>query len=324
MNIYFFLMKIRRSILLPLTALLMACNGIPKSKDAQKHDSKITDISDDVLSFPSELVDFRAIPENPIFMGSGGDTWDEKIRERGYILKEGDTYHMWYTGLRPKTESIFLGYATSKDGLNWARHPDNPIFSESWTEDMMVLKVDGIYHMFAEGKDDVAHRLTSMDGVNWTDHGSLDIRNIDGSPLSEGPYGTPTVWKENAIWFLFYERNDQGVWLATSKDLRVWTNIQDDPVIAKGPENYDQYGLAVNQIVKYNGTYYAYYHGTAFEDWREWSTNVAASHDLIHWEKYGQNPILGENRSSGILVPDGNRFRLYTMHGRVDLHFPAD
>jgi hypothetical protein len=229
---------------------------------------------------------------------------------------------MWYTGYRPESEFMSLGYATSQDGLSWTRYVDNPIYDKNWTEDMMVLKVDGTYHMFAEGKGDIAHRLTSTDRIHWTDHGSLDIRTSNGSPLSEGPYGTPTVWRENGTWYLFYERNDLGIWLATSGDLNVWTNIQDDPVIKMGPEAYDQFGLAINQIIKYQGWYYAYYHGTAFEDWREWSTNVAASKDLVHWKKYGQNPIMGHNTSSGILVPEGEFFRLYTMHDKVEVHLP--
>ncbi|MDA0193573.1 MAG: hypothetical protein O2887_03455 [Bacteroidetes bacterium] len=110
--------------------------------------------------------------------------------------------------------------------------------------------------------------------------------------------------------------------MATSKNLEEWINVQDDPIIEMGPEVYDQYGLAVNQIIKYKGWYYAYYHGTALEDWSEWSTNVAASKDLVRWIKYEGNPIMGDNKSSGILVHDGKQFRLYTMHDKVALHFP--
>ena len=56
-----------------------------------------------------------------------------------------------------------------------------------------------------------------------------------------------------------------------------------------------------------------------------WSTNVATSADLIHWEKYAGNPLLPveQNRSSGIVVRDGDKFRLYTMHPAVHLHLPA-
>ena len=45
---------------------------------------------------------------------------------------------------------------------------------------MCVVRHDGTYFMFAEGKNDIAHLLTSPDGLKWTDHGSLDIRKTDG------------------------------------------------------------------------------------------------------------------------------------------------
>ncbi|MFK5971919.1 MAG: hypothetical protein QM485_01430 [Flavobacteriaceae bacterium] len=315
-------MKFRIPLAIIVLAFFTACGNRSKSNEQLKNDSINIALSIDSVPFPAELVQFQSISENPVFSGTGKASWDEKIQERGYILKEEDTYHMWYTGFGSESTSLSLGYATSSDGVSWTRYADNPIFDENWTEDMMVLKVDGTYHMFAEGKDDIAHRLSSLDRIHWTDHGSLDIRKFDGSPLSKGPYGTPTVWQENEIWYLFYERGDLGIWLATSEDLKVWTNIQDDPVIEMGPEPYDQYGLAVNQIIKYKGWYYAYYHGTAFEDWSEWSTNVAASSDLVHWKKYGQNPIMGENTSSGILVSIGSIFHLYTMHNKVEIHVP--
>ncbi len=299
--------------------LLGSCKDSPKSNKTT--DTVRTDTQDSV-PFPNKLTHFKTPDLEPLFTGGGKDSWDQKIRERGYILKEEGTYHMWYTGFGPDNKALALGYATSPDGITWTPYPDNPVFKESWTEDMMVIKVDDTYHMFAEGKNDVAHRLTSTDRINWTDHGSLDIRQADGTPLSEGPYGTPTAYKENDTWYLFYERNDLGIWLATSKDLKVWTNIQDEPVLAMGPEEYDKYGLAVNQIVEHNGWYYAYYHGTAYKDWSEWSTNVAASKDLLHWKKYPNNPIMKENRSSGILVPEGNLYRLYTMHDKVEVHYP--
>ena len=309
-------------LLTSLIVLLLSCKDRQKTPENLGIDQLTVVAPQDSVPFPSELTHFQTPAENPVFTGSGSNTWDQKIRERGYILKEEGTYHMWYTGFQTEKEPLSLGYATSLDGIVWKRHNNNPVFNESWTEDMMVIKVEGTYHMFAEGKNDVAHRLTSTDRIHWTDHGSLDMRNADGSPLSEGPYGTPTVWRENNMWYLFYERNDLGIWLATSKDLNVWTNVQDEPVITMGPEAYDKYGVAVNQIIKYKGWYYAYYHGTPFEDWSLWSTNVAASKDLLHWKKYPQNPIMEENRSSGILVPDGDQFRLYTMHDKVEVHFP--
>jgi len=138
--------------------------------------------------FPPELVDFVPFKGNPVFSGSAGDTWDRKIRERGSVMREGSRWYLWYTGYNPdRAETKFLGYATSPDGLVWTRHSDWPIFDQSWVEDMHVVRHGDTYFMVAEGRHDLAHLLTSKDRVHWKDHGRLDIRNVDGTPLTPGP-----------------------------------------------------------------------------------------------------------------------------------------
>ncbi|MFA7491143.1 MAG: hypothetical protein WCY58_10330 [Mariniphaga sp.] len=49
-------------------------------------------------AFPAEMVAFIPFNDNPVFSGTGKDTWDRQIRERGYILKEENLYRMWYSG----------------------------------------------------------------------------------------------------------------------------------------------------------------------------------------------------------------------------------
>jgi sucrose-6-phosphate hydrolase SacC (GH32 family) len=276
---------------------------------------------------PAELVNFKPHAENPVFEAGRPGDWDAAIRERGWILKDKGSYHLWYTGYDGTAEGTRqLGYATSADGIHWKRHPNNPIHREHWVEDMMVIKHEGTYHMFAEGKDDQAQLLTSQDGIRWTRQGILDVRTTNGKLIEPGPYGTPTAYFENGIWHLFYERSDSGVWLATSKDMKVWTNVQDAPVLSLGPGENDSRMIALNQIIKHQGRYYAYYHGSGSADKpRLCSPAIATSTDLIRWTKYPKNPLRApvENRSSGIVVPEGNRFRFYTMHGKVDLFLPA-
>jgi beta-1,2-mannobiose phosphorylase / 1,2-beta-oligomannan phosphorylase len=273
--------------------------------------------------FPRALVDFVPGPHNPVFQAEGPGHWDVKLRERGWILKEGDTYHLWFTADNNTRDATrMLGYATSPDGLHWTRYPNNPLDGVHWIEDVTVIKDGDTYVMFAEGLRDRAQLLTSKDRIHWERHGALDIRRKDGKPISDGPYGTPTAWLEDGVWHLFYERGDIGVWLATSKDLKVWTNVQDEPVLLPGPELYDKDMIAMNQIVKYEGAYYAYYHGSPGALNRTWNTNVARSTDLVHWVKYPGNPLVADNKSSGILVFDGTQYRLYTMHDGVDVYFP--
>ena len=176
----------------------------------------------DIKTIPKELIQFTRYEKNPIFSGSGSDTWDKQIRERGFILKENETYHLWYTGYSSKDITKFLGYATSTDGINWKRYQDEPIYKGGWVEDVFVIKSANTYYMFAEGRGDTAHMLTSTDKINWTEKGNLNIVKTDGTPIDKGAFGTPTVFIEDGIWHLFYERDDRGIWLATSTDREVW------------------------------------------------------------------------------------------------------
>jgi len=280
---------------------------------------------------PSVLTKFTPYPGNPVFAAAGDGHWDVRIRERGWILFDPEVddgqpaWRMWYTGYDGTREGLKqLGLATSSDGIHWTRHPGNPMSGEHWVEDLMIVPHQGTLYMFAEGRDDQAHLLTSTDGVAWERVGPLDIRYQDGTPIAAGPRGTPTAWYENGTWYLFYERFDAGVWLATSRDMRVWRNVQDGPVLVPGPYGYDQDLIALNQIIHHGGLYYAAFHGSK-SGTRLWSTGLAVSSDLVHWKKCSGNPLFpeAENKSSGILVHDGTGFRLYTMHDQVHLHLPA-
>lgn len=274
--------------------------------------------------FPKDLVRWNPSPAAPVFAGEGGDAWDKKIRERGWILREGPTYHLWYTGYNDaRSSDRLLGHATSSDGITWTRDPANPLVKGDWVEDVCIVKAEGAYWMFAEGKGDIAHLLTSRDGLSWTELGPLDVRKADGTPISPGPRGTPTAWVEGGVWYLFYERGDQGIWLATSRDRKVWTNVSDAPVLNAGPEPYDKAAVALDQILKRDGVYYAIYHANRERPWKDWTTCIARSRDLRHWEKFTGNPIVGNNASSGMVVETPEGPRLYTMHPDVRRFEPA-
>jgi hypothetical protein len=272
--------------------------------------------------FPKSIVSWEPIDPLTVFRGEGGKAWDKKIRERGWIAFDGKTYHLWYTGYNEdRSPNRLLGHATSPDGLRWARDMANPIHDTSWVEDVCLVQKDGIDFLFAEGVNDRAHLLTSPDGIHWKDQGTLDVRTTQGRPIPPGPFGTPTALFEKGTWYLFYERGDRGVWLATSKDLKVWTNASDEPILKMGPELYDKYAVAFDQVFKRDGVFYAFYHANAHQPWKDWTTCVARSKDLVHWEKYPGNPILKEkNPSSAIMIETPEGDRLYSMHPDVRVY----
>src|SRR5262245_52734056 len=165
-----------RRIVMPWLIALLAATWLPPARGGGDGNDK----------FPPELVKFTPYAKKPVFEAGGKSAWDAKIRERGWILREDGVYKLWYTGYDGTADGLrMLGYATSPDGIAWTRHPRNPIYRDHWVEDMMIVKHDGKYYMFAEGKEDRAQLLISANGLDWTRVGQLDIRRTDGKPIPD-------------------------------------------------------------------------------------------------------------------------------------------
>ena len=293
----------------------------------------VTTVADD-RSVPGPLVEFGPASATALFSGGGPEAWDRDLRERGWIVRDGSGWRLWYTGSNVDRDPVRrLGLATSPDGLTWTRATSGPLVRDRWVEDVCVVKARTAagerWQMVAEGAGDVAHLLTSRDGLRWQACGPLDIRLASGELIPDGPRGTPTLWCDRGCWYLFYERHDDGVWLATSRDFRTFTNVSDEPVLACGPEAYDRHGVAVDQIVRYGGRFYAYYHASPDPARATWQTCLAVSDDLVRWTKCRANPILPVDpnhpkRSSATVVFDGDRLRLYTTHPDLRVRFSLD
>lgn len=270
--------------------------------------------------FPDQLVHFIEHPANPLFVAGEEGTWDERIRERGFIFRSDKEWRLYYGGYRKDERKTKLGFATSQDGIAWQRSSQEPILANDWVEDMMVVEHEGTYYMVAEGPNDQAHMLTSIDGLKWIPQGKLNVHLHSGQPISPAPFGTPTLLHTQDAWYLFYERFDDGIWVAKSDDLITFTNISDMPVLPVGPWEYDELQVALNQVIEHDGWYYAYYNGLGRRD--GWTINVARSQNLVHWHKWAGNPLLPRRlgRTSGYVIHDGQKYRLYTAAGRLDAY----
>ena len=60
---------------------------------------------------------------NPVLSGGGAGSWDQENVYFPNVLYLDTIYYMWYTGTDGNGERVCL--ATSPDGRNWTKHPDN-------------------------------------------------------------------------------------------------------------------------------------------------------------------------------------------------------
>ena len=123
---------------------------------------------------------------------------------------------MWYSG-GGNHEPDAIGYAWSKDGMNWKKYEGNPIFSSDvnidWernkTAACHVLKWDGWYYMFYIGfihVDRAAIGLArSKDGITgWERYSQNPIIAPDKGKFDEKAVYKPYVMKNDTGWIMWY------------------------------------------------------------------------------------------------------------------------
>jgi hypothetical protein len=127
-------------------------------------------------------------PRNPLMEHGRPGSWDaEQANFQGTILKEGDKYRVWYTGLDVKPYFPFksaCGYAESTDGVNWKK-PDLGLYEYNGSNNNNICYPYGLQYVILrmpeELESDPAKRYrmafntsgcTSLaysgDGIHWT------------------------------------------------------------------------------------------------------------------------------------------------------------
>jgi hypothetical protein len=144
---------------------------------------------------------------------------------------------MWFTG-RSSGGDYGIGYATSPDGVGWAKYPANPVLVNGglgeWDSQIArspsVVNDGGTYHMFYSGTDNwpyfhIGH-ATSMDGISWTkDAANPVLSPTPGAWDAHEVYG-PAVAMNGSDFEMFYGGNCGGAWMtghASSADGTTWT-----------------------------------------------------------------------------------------------------
>jgi predicted GH43/DUF377 family glycosyl hydrolase len=184
----------------------------------------------DDFSNPSFQIGYATSPDginwtkyagNPVFPLGDTEEWESATLAGGSIFFDGDTFHLWYGGCN-NTDFINsrIGYATSQDGINWEKHPDNPIFygSGSWdsvsiTVPCVIVDTSG-YKMWYQGYDGsdqgrIGYAISS-DGINWS---AMDTPVLDiGDPGSwdDQSVVNPHVLLDDTLCHMWYLGEDYG------------------------------------------------------------------------------------------------------------------
>ncbi|MCA9231919.1 MAG: hypothetical protein KDA57_14820 [Planctomycetales bacterium] len=167
-----------------------------------------------------------------------------------------------------------------------------------------VWKDNGTYYLVYEGAGtdsmwpgDIG-LATSADGVNFTRQGRI-FTHATRRSFERTNIGTPSLHKEGDTWYLYYhgyDGEDVQVNVATGTDLATnMTRVQTTPLIPTSSDGWDSGTVGKrSRLVKAGDYYYMAYEGSTDKpfDTASWSTGMARSTDLLHWERLPTNPVL--------------------------------
>jgi predicted GH43/DUF377 family glycosyl hydrolase len=204
--------------------------------------------------------------------GNYGD-WDAVCVSPGTITKNDGIYKLYYYGFADQYSNWSIGLATSEDGINWTKYPDNPILSgtSGWEYQIAatsIIKVDSVYYLYYYGKNSPVYKIglaTSMDGINWTKYSGNPILSATEPWENSGVY-YPSVIREDEQFIMVYSNvnPNSAFGMATSSDGINWIKKSGNPFFEKEntANNWGIGSIGYPWFMKLNNEYRIYYSGT--------------------------------------------------------------
>jgi len=171
------------------------------------------------LATSADGISWTKSGSNPVY--ATAVTWDDGIMEPGTrMVKEGDTYYLYYWGntIISLSSTAGIGLLTSTDLINWTPSANNPILGSTghntWDIIMMaptVQKFGSTYYMFYEGCDSAGS--VSQNGIATSSSKDSGWSRAATKPILPTGQGTDwdNAWTEVAVlmevdseWRMYY------------------------------------------------------------------------------------------------------------------------
>lgn len=282
--------------------------------------------------------DFEKHGSEPVLEKGNYPSWDFVLAADCWVIKEKDTFKMWYTGggISPSSDTNIcsrIGYAWSTDGINWSKTPKNPVLNRdtnSWdslgVETVTVIidstadneekykmwyagHFDSLYNGLSIGRYNIGYAY-SPDGINWIKHSNPVLMVGDSLEWDNGMLEGPSVIKDKDTFKMWYAGADYffdgdatdglvNIGYAWSTDGTSWEKHKGNPVLTAGTAgSWESETVQDPHVIKIDTVYHMWYGGTNNADIYNHQTGYAYSYNGKDWFKYSKNPVLSRGDST--------------------------
>jgi hypothetical protein len=177
---------------------------------------------------------------NPVLASGGPGSWDDTEADGPSVIKDGDTFKMWYFGCNADYSVCSIGYATSPDGITWTKYAGNPVLEQTpgaWDESGInwprVIKNGATYQMWYVANSQIG-LATSSDGIDWTKYAGNPVlsEGWDGGPVGPGTF--LLEGETYKLWVRSGAGESYGIGYLESEDGIGWTQPVSNPVVRPG------------------------------------------------------------------------------------------
>lgn len=255
---------------------------------------------------------------NPILLPGSADDWDGSAIEACNVIKDADTYYLYYHGWANNADlwkpGYRIGVATAKHPLGpWVKSENNPIiemgaegsWDEGWVACASLLKEEkNNFSMLYSGNFGV--------GLATAEHPLGPWKKYGQNPVIEENFGyVGSVLKVNGLYLLYNEypidiSPDQGSFaLATADRIEGPWRRHEKPVLRPDSfSSWDSGGYSESNVLYHDGVFHTFYAGTKWErqpaEWKSAfeSVGYACSMDGKNFFKHVDNPVVPREGSA--------------------------
>lgn len=305
--------------------LLCLCNVVTgQEKDINNEWAEL--LSKSVERATSEFIQIPG--PNPILI-PGESGWDSKVVEAADILKDHDTYYLYYHAVG-EGGSYQLGVATADHPLGpWKKYEKNPILKvghrDSWEDKHVACayivkeNADKYYMWYSakgSGRDKELGRNVWEIGLATASNPVGPWKKYENNPvLKDFGYVGGVVKHTNGKYYLYTahvigsvgpDYSPMALAIADQPE-GPYVKYEGNPILKEGPwGSWDDGGYSEGEVYYHDGVFHMFYGGTKLHPTRilsRESIGYAYSFDGINFIKHPKNPVAVRE-----MQPDGGAF----------------